>query len=145
MEYQQDQLFHTVRGYQNKELHSGKLSPAMEDYLEMTARLCMDNGFTRINKISTALNVKPSSASKMIAKLMADGYLAFDSNNCIHLTETGRQISAYLLYRHQTLETFFLAIGSEDPLRETELIEHYLSEHTIQAIQKIIPLIEKYK
>lgn len=136
------QPFYTVRGYQTKEQGLGELSPAMEDYLEMIARLCRADGFTRINRISKALNVKPSSASKMTARLAADGYLISDANSCIHLTAQGLGLSEYLLDRHQTLETFLGTIGSTDPLRETELIEHYLSPGTIQAIKKVLPLLQ---
>lgn len=137
----EQQPFYTVRGYQTREQSPGEISPAMEDYLEMTARLCRTDGFTRINRISKALNVKPSSASKMTARLAADGYLITDANNCIHLTVQGLKLSEYLLDRHQTLETFLSVIGSADPLRETELIEHYLSPETIQAIKKVLPLL----
>lgn len=142
MEHDSDHKFYTVRGYQNIESGSKELSPAMEDYLEMIARLCISNGSTRIGIISSALNVKPSSASKMAAKLKEIGYLSFDLNNCIYLTSHGRQAADYLLYRHEIIERFLTVIGSDEPRKETELIEHYLSPKTVAALRDILLLLQ---
>ena len=38
----------------------------MEDYLEMIYRLSKENGYTRINELSNALNVQPPSATRMV-------------------------------------------------------------------------------
>ena len=67
--------FHTVRGYQLRQQKEGRLTPALEDYLEMVYRLCREENYTRINKLSESLHVRPSSASKMTAKLVEAGYL----------------------------------------------------------------------
>lgn len=128
--------FRTLRGYQ-KDDEISSLSPAMEDYLEMTSRLCDENGSARTGDISAALHVKPSSASKMIAKLKSSGHLMIDRDNNIYMTAQGKKAAAYLLYRHETIECFLTAIGSGNALRETEQIEHFLSPQTVRAIEKV--------
>lgn len=130
--------FHTVRGYQLKKQNEGKLTPALEDYLEMTYRLCLEGHYTRINKLSERLNVRPPSASKMISRLMKLGYLEYDSLDSIMLTEEGRKAGAYLLERHNIIERFLSLVGSANPLEETELVEHMLCTCTVLKIQALL-------
>jgi Mn-dependent DtxR family transcriptional regulator len=130
-----DSDFRTVRGYQLANQQVGKLTSALEDYLEMTYRLCTENDYARVGKLSGLLNVKPSSASKMIAKLAGLGYLEYDRYEIIRLTDAGREIGESLLKRHETAETFLKLIGSSNPLEETELIEHTLSPSTVSALE----------
>lgn len=129
-----DSDFRTVRGYQLANRKEGQLTPAMEDYLEMAFRLCTEHDYARIGQLSELLHVKPSSASKMISKLAGLGYLKYDRYEIIQLTEVGREIGAYLLKRHETVEAFLKLVGSSNPLEETELIEHTLSPSTVAAI-----------
>ena len=126
--------FRTVRGYQLANQKEGQLTPAMEDYLEMSYRLCMEHDYARIGQLSELLHVKPSSASKMISKLAGLGHLKYDRYEIIQLTENGREIGEYLLKRHETIEAFLQLIGSSNPLEETELIEHTLSPSTVAAL-----------
>lgn len=126
--------FRTVRGYQLANRKEGQLTPALEDYLEMAYRLCMENDYARVGQLSEYLNVKASSTSKMISKLTELGYLKYDRYEIIQLTEHGRKLGEYLLKRHETVETFLKLVGSLNPLEETELIEHTLSTSTVSAI-----------
>lgn len=126
--------FRTVRGYQLANQKEGQLTPAMEDYLEMAFRLCIEHDYARIGQLSELLHVKPPSASKMISKLAGLGYLKYDRYEIIQLTETGREFGEYLLKRHETVEAFLQLVGSLNPLEETELIEHTLSPSTVLAI-----------
>ena len=61
--------FHTVRGYENINMNKKLLTPSMEDYLEMIYRCSENEEFVRLNKIAQMLNVRDSSASKMMKKL----------------------------------------------------------------------------
>jgi len=126
--------FRTVRGYQLANQREGQLTPAQEDYLEMAYRLCLENDYARVGQLSGLLNVKPSSASKMISKLASLGYLKYDRYEIIQLSDSGRKIGEYLLKRHETVESFLKLIGSQNPLEETELIEHTLSVSTVAAL-----------
>lgn len=129
--------FRTVRGYQIINQKEGQLTPALEDYLEMTYRICNQSSYARVGKLSEMLHVKPSSASKMISKLAELGYLEYDKYEVILLTEKGREYGAYLLYRHQIIEQFLSLIGCNNPLEETELIEHSLSADTVENLNDL--------
>lgn len=130
--------YRTVRGYQLDNQQENELTSAMEDYLEMVCRQCKENGYTRVNKISELLNVRPSSASKMIARLVKLGYLKYDLYDSILLEEKGEQAGAYLLYRHNTVEQFLRLIGNDDPLKEVELIEHTLNASTVEQVSNLL-------
>lgn len=138
-----DNEFHTLRGYQLKEKNDTKLTPALEDYLEMVYRLCLEQQSTRINKLSKSLNVRPSSASKMVSKLVELGLLKYDKLDCILLTNQGKSIGKYLLERHHIVESFFKLIGSNSPLKEAELVEHMLCPSTVYRIKALIDFFDK--
>ena len=141
----QNNEFHTVRGYQLLEQEKKLLTSAMEDYLEMIYRNVHKEGYMRINKLSEQLNVKPSSATKMVQKLTELGLLNYEKYSIIFLTEKGKAIGKFLLDRHNIIEKFLKNIGiSENLLVETELIEHNLSANTLKSIDQFNRFIEKH-
>ncbi len=124
-----DNEFHTVRGYQLQSRMA--LTPALEDYLEMVFRSCEDGGYLRVNELAEHLHVRASSATKMVQKLGELGLIKYKKYGILELTENGKEIGAYLLNRHNTVERFLLTIGiNENLLKETELIEHNISANT---------------
>ena len=134
--------FKTVRGYQIANQQNGQLTPALEDYLEMVFRLCQENKYTRIGILSDHLNVRPSSASKMIYKLAILGYLKYNRYEIIQLTDTGHELGQYLLTRHETIERFLNLLGNSDPLKETELIEHSLNASTVSNLNILLDFFQ---
>lgn len=127
--------FHTVRGYELIQQENKPLTSAMEDYLEMIYRNSLDTGLLRSNKLSELLSVHPSSVTKMLQKLSGLGYVDYQKYGIIFLTEKGRLVGAFLYNRHKVLEKFLRYIGNnENPLVETELIEHHISPETLTNI-----------
>ena len=133
--------FHTVRGYQLIKQNESRLTPALEDYLEMAYRLCLEEEYTRINKLSEKLNVRPSSASKMVSKLVELDFLKYNNLDNILLTTEGRITGAYLLERHNVIESFFTLIGSANALEEAELVEHTLCSFTVYRIKGMLEFL----
>ena len=132
--------FRTLEGYDR--LHKAQLTRSMEDYLEMICRLAENGSAVRIRALSTALHVKPSSASRMAKQMAKEGYLVFHPYESPQLTEKGKKAGAYLLWRHDVVLRFLTALNhSEDSLEETERIEHFLSEETIKNLERILPLL----
>ncbi|NSW90086.1 MAG: DtxR family transcriptional regulator [Firmicutes bacterium] len=107
----------------------------MEDYLEMIYRHSLQDGYIRINVLSELLNVKPSSATKMVQKLTAMDLLDYKKYGIILLTNKGKKIGEFLLKRHNIIEKFLKTIGvKENILVQTELIEHNVSNSTLNSI-----------
>lgn len=131
-----EQEFYTVRGYEILNKRKKGLSPSMEDYLEMIYKCCLNEGYTRISNLAEQLNVKASSASKVVRKLSDADYLDYEKYSIIRLTDKGRSIGEFLMKRHNALETFLKSLGVKDNLLlDTELIEHHLSMETLNIIE----------
>lgn len=134
--------FHTFNEYMKKEENS--LTASMEDYLEMIYRLSENNGFTRINELSSALNVQPPSATKMVQKLSEIKMLKYEKYGIIILEEKGKKLGEALLNRHNTIENFLriLSIPEAEILNETEKIEHTISEKTAKCFQDFVEFMK---
>ncbi|NLI69249.1 MAG: helix-turn-helix domain-containing protein [Firmicutes bacterium] len=130
--------FYTVRGYELKDQEEKTLTPAMEDYLEMIYRGILERDHVRINALAERLNVKPSSASRMVQKLADMGFLKYEKYGIIFLTEQGSRIGEFLLQRHRIIEEFMAVLSDEDSLlKETEMIEHHVSPATLQNMHML--------
>lgn len=136
--------FYTQRVFQSK---PGKqLTASMEDYLEMICRLGQNEGKVRIKELSQLLHVKPSSASKMANNLKGAGLVSFERYGEIMLTEQGRSLGAYLLRRHQIVHEFLCLLnGNENELEQTEKIEHFLNENTVDNLSQLIAKMKRKK
>jgi len=125
--------FHTVRGYESINMNKKMLTPSMEDYLEMIYRCSKNEEFVRLTRIAQMLNVRDSSASKMMKKLGGLDLIKYEKYGVIMLTEQGKRIGSYLLTRHNIIDEFFGYIGkTDDILSEIELIEHVISGETVE-------------
>lgn len=127
--------YRTARGYELKNNTENSLTSSMEDYLEMIFRLSCENKVVHVSQISEKLQVKPSSVSKMNRRLKELDLIKGGFAEGIHLTETGREKAKYLLYRHDIIESFLMFLDSNDPLSETERLEHTISESTVEHIR----------
>ena len=133
-----DKEFHTVRGYQMLNSEKKVLTPSLEDYLEMICRICLNEGYTRINQLAHKLNVRPSSATKIVQKLCEMGLVNYPRYGIIQLTEDGKNIGEFLLERHEIIQEFLKNLGIEDTLlKDTELIEHDVSHSALKAIYSL--------
>lgn len=128
--------FYTLKGYSSMK-EGETLTTAMEDYLEMIYRLYRNEENIRIKRLSEILHVKPSSASKMANILKDLGYIEFEKYGQISLTEKGKIMGEYLLYRHDILHQFFCFINhSDNELTLVEKIEHFINRETIDNIKE---------
>lgn len=127
----EDKHFHTLKGYEILEVK--KVTYAMEDYLEMICRCCEKSEFTRISELAKMLNVRPSSVTKMVCNLKQSELVECERYSYIRPTEEGRHLGEYLIFRHNTIHYFLCMLNhSENELEQTEKIEHYLDQRTIQ-------------
>lgn len=129
--------FYTLKGYEI--LEKNPITPAMEDYLEMIYRIMQTCSYVRINALAKKLNVKPSSASKMVSNLKSEGLVYFEKYGYILLTKGGEEIGKYLLKRHNILNELLCMINNSDnELEQVEKIEHFFNPTTISNIENFI-------
>lgn len=127
--------FRTVRGYQMLHSEEKTLTSALEDYLEMIYRTCLEEGYARTNQLATRLNVRPSSTTKVVQRLSELNLVEYKKYGIIQLTEGGKAIGEFLLQRHEIIQEFLSNLGiKETLLKDTELIEHDVSPGALQAI-----------
>jgi Mn-dependent DtxR family transcriptional regulator len=136
--------FYTFRGYEMLNQENKQLTPSMEDYLEMIYRNCFQEGYARIHQLSEQLNVRASSATKIVQKLARWGFLDYQKYGIIQLTDKGETAGAFLLYRHQVIEEFLKKIGVEEMvLKDTEMIEHHISKELFESMELFNMFFEK--
>lgn len=130
-----DREFHTVRGYQMLNSENKLLTSSMEDYLEMIYRVCIEEGYIRINQLAHKLNVRPSSSTKVVKKLKELGLVDYQRYGVVQLTKDGIEMGSFLLKRHKIIEEFLKNLGIEETLlKDTEMIEHDVSINTLRNI-----------
>lgn len=136
--------FYTPSGYRNQQ--PAAITAAMEDYLEMIARLSIESPIVRISMLAGHLHVLPSSATKMAAVLRDAGLIDYERYGTIRLTESGAARGAELLERHDALIRFFQLLNAQDPepadsereiLYQVEQIEHFLTPATVRRLERL--------
>lgn len=133
--------FYTLKGYAANK--PGELTTAMEDYLEMICRLQAENMVVRLGELAKKLHVRPSSATKMIQQLKLVGCIQAEKYGYIVLTEKGREIGDYLLYRHDVLHRFLCALNhTKNELEQVEMIEHFINKATIENLAVLAEKLE---
>ena len=137
--------FHTTKGYEIINLEKNAITASMEDYIEMIYRCSLKEEYIRLSTVAHMLNVRDSSASKMMKKLGELSLIAYKKYGLIILSDKGKKIGEYLYKRHNIVEKFLNSISDEnyDVLAETELIEHVIREKTVDNIRILNEFFEK--
>jgi len=129
--------FYTLKGYTL--LEDSTMTSSMEDYLEMIYRIHSAGEVVRIGTLAENLNVKPSSATKMVNNLKEQGFVSSEKYGYIKLTDSGIELGKYLIFRHETLHNFLCYINqSENELEQVEKIEHFINAKTVENIKKLL-------
>ncbi|WP_028775601.1 transcriptional regulator MntR [Shimazuella kribbensis] len=120
-------------------------TPSMEDYLENIYKLIDQKGYARVSDIAEALEVHPSSVTKMVQKLDQNQYLVYEKYRGLMLTAKGKKMGKRLVRRHELLEQFLRLIGVKEEFvyDDVEGIEHHLSWNSITCIENLVEVIEK--
>ncbi|UCZ54589.1 transcriptional regulator MntR [Bacillus shivajii] len=120
-------------------------TPSMEDYLERIYLLIEDKGYARVSDIAEALEVHPSSVTKMVQKLDKKEYLVYEKYRGLILTAKGKKVGKRLVYRHELLEEFMKIIGvdNENIYDDVEGIEHHLSWDAIDRIGDLVQFFDE--
>lgn len=120
-------------------------TPSMEDYIERIYILMEEKGYARVSDIAEALEVHPSSVTKMVQKLDKDNYLVYERYRGFMLTPKGKKLGKRLVYRHELLEGFLQVIGvnADTIYNDVEGIEHHLSWDAIDRIGDLVQYFEE--
>lgn len=128
----QAEVFESVRQAHQMEL--------AEDYVELIDDLIRLHGEARLVDLAERLGVSQPSASKAVARLQRDGLVSSEPYRAIFLTDDGKALAEQCRERHDTVYRFLLAIGVSESTakRDSEGVEHHVSDETLQAFRRII-------
>jgi len=119
----------------------------MEDYLETIYELIQEKGYARVSDIAAALDLQPSSVTRMVQKLDEQQYVIYERYRGLVLTAKGEQIGRQMRRRHRTLEQFLRLIGVEDEeiiQQDVEGIEHHVSLTTMNALRRVVEFLDDH-
>ncbi len=115
------------------------LTESMEDYLEMFYRIIQEQGYIRPIDLSKAIQVKPSSVTRMIKKLDEAQFIVYEKYRNIALTPKGLRYGEFLVWRDETLKEFLRLLQTKVGVDEqVEGIEHYITPPTMNIIHNLI-------
>ena len=119
---------------------------SMEDYLETIYELIQEKGYARVSDIAQALDLTPSSVTRMVQRLDEQSYVVYERYRGLVLTPKGEQIGRQMRRRHRTLEQFLRLIGVADEetiQQDVEGIEHHVSLTTMQALHRLVEFLDE--
>lgn len=109
-----------------------------EMYLETIYQLTQEKGYVRSIDIANRMGYSKPSVSRAVHILEENGYIIFDTNGYLLLTDSGKEIAEQTFERHRLLTEFFTRLGvspdiaAEDACR----IEHVISQETFDAMKE---------
>ena len=111
-----------------------------EDYVELIGDLIDTRGEARLVELAERLGISQPSAGKTVARLQREGFVTSEPYRSIFLTDEGRALAARTRARHDVVYRFFVAIGvgEETARRDSEGVEHHVSDETLAAFERII-------
>jgi DtxR family transcriptional regulator, Mn-dependent transcriptional regulator len=113
----------------------------VEDYLEEIKRLEEDDERTTATIVARTLEVSLPSASEMLKRLAAEGYLTREKGGSIQLTPEGRRLAHTILRRHRLVECLLVdKLGMDwfEVHAEAHKIEHAISARVEEALAKAL-------
>lgn len=111
----------------------------VEDYLEEIKRLEEDGDRITATVLARTLEVSLPSASEMLKRLSAEGYLTREKGGTILLTPDGRRLAHTMLRRHRLVECLLvqtLGMAWHEVHGEAHRIEHAISARVEEAMAK---------
>ncbi|MCQ2798315.1 MAG: metal-dependent transcriptional regulator [Bacilli bacterium] len=117
-----------------------QLYESSEDYLERILMIQEEKGYVRSIDVAKELGFSKPSVSVAMKKLRENGYITFDDDDHIHLTESGLDVAKKMYERHQTLSALFIKLGVDEKIAKEDAckIEHDLSVETYEALKSLL-------
>jgi Mn-dependent DtxR family transcriptional regulator len=114
-----------------------KIQASAEDYLEAILVLSKKNKRVRCVDIANHMNFSKPTISIQMRRFCENGYITFDENRNVFLTEKGTEIAERIHARHTLLSKVLIAIGVNEEQAYTDAckIEHNISEETFECVK----------
>ena len=115
-----------------------EIHESAEDYLEAILMIREKKGYVRSIDVANQMHVSKPSVSYATKKLRESGYITFNEDGMILLTESGLKIAEDIYKRHTVLTSLFKLLGVPEDIAAEDAckVEHDLSPETFDAICK---------
>lgn len=117
------------------------MTESLEDYLEMIGLLINESGAARVSDIALRMSVSKPSVHNALHELTDRGFINHEPYGAIELTQAGKSVSKKIFERHMLLKSFLmnvLKVSDSAAERDACLLEHDLSEETLEAVKKFM-------
>jgi len=134
-----EQIYNMIkRGHDRK----GRKRSTVEEYLETIHELEKIMGWVRIKDLSKILNIRPSSVTKAIKKLHAEGLVIYERYRGVKLSRAGVEAVHRLGRRHRILAELLVEAGLEESeaQAEAERLEHLVSDRLIEHLERFLEI-----
>ena len=118
------------------------LTASLEDYLEAIKELMVlnEHGHAHTSDIAKRLNVKMPSVTNALWVLSRNGYINYDTNYPVTLTEAGEAAADRVIRRHRALAHFFHKVLLLDEKLSSETacrVEHVINEEVRIRLERL--------
>lgn len=113
------------------EEQSGRVTPAIEDYLKAIYALQQQGGVVSTSMLGELRGFKPGSVTGMIKKLAEMNLVQHTPYQGVQLTPSGERMALEVIRHHRLLELYLVeALGYswDEVHEEAEKLEHHISE-----------------
>lgn len=122
-----------------------KLTRSLEDYLEAILYLEKKNRVARVKDIANHLGVQMPSVTGALKNLRKRGFINYEKNSFISLTQEGLALAGSIQSRHDVISRFLekaLFMPAGKAADEACKIEHVISKETAERLQNLTDFVE---
>jgi len=117
----------------------GKVSPNLEDYIEVIYELIRESGVARVNDVAKRKSISKASVNNALKRLVKEGLIFHKAYATITLTDKGTALAKKLEKRHAVISLFLqdiLQVKPEVADVDACAIEHHVHKETIDGLMK---------
>lgn len=121
------------------------MSPSREDYIKNIFKDIEERGYSQNKNLSYYLDVRKSSVTEMIKKLIEEG-LVYQNKNKIYLTVEGEKIAKKLISIHRLWEYFLeksLKLNEKTIHPQADLLEHVTTDELCERLNEYLEYPKK--
>lgn len=118
-----------------------KLSPILENYLEIIFLHELRDGAARASDVAGAAGVTRSTVTSALKTLQKTGYVEYEPYSLIHLTREGMRVGRDLAHRHIVLQEFFQHVLQLDEKLASSVscdLEHVLPQEVMLRLGQFV-------
>ncbi len=120
-------------------------SETAEDYVEAIGEILEEQDACRVKDLASRMAVSHVTVTRILQRLAHEELVIKEPYGPVSLTTQGRRLARASKRRHELLLKFLLSLGvpKADAIRDTEGMEHHVSESTLKAMKDFLNGQEK--